>query len=77
LRQEILDLLAEQERAMTPKEVAQALGKSENTVKKYLLHMYEDHLVVKQKYGHYALPPATPTLFEAAPEATTDEGAAD
>ncbi len=71
LRQEILDLLQEKGGAMTPKEVAEALGKSENVIRQGLKRMAEDSLVLKEGYGRYRLPSPQTSLFG------TDEHVAD
>ncbi|MFW6388036.1 MAG: AAA family ATPase [bacterium] len=51
-RQEIYDLLADAEGSMTPKAVAEALGKNHSTVKNLLRRMAEDG-AVEALSGHY------------------------
>jgi biotin operon repressor len=54
-RQEIVELLREAERAMTPREIAQALGKKEAAVKNLLHKLCREGVLTKPSYGSYCV----------------------
>jgi hypothetical protein len=57
-RQQVVEVLQQQARPLTPKQIARALEKNYNTIKILLRKMLDAHIVIQPTDGHYALSPS-------------------